>query len=106
MNDVQVKAGDDRTVERGSAEKRSISQFPEDWLEVDVLARTMGIGVSAALRQMIREWRDMRDPAAARRRERLAALARGYRQGQVTATEFADEAARLVLNGEATQSRK
>ncbi len=46
-------------------EVRGVSMYPEDWTEVIVLARTRRISVSGALRQIIREWRDLHEPKPA-----------------------------------------
>lgn len=74
-------------------EVRTVSLYPEDWLEVDTLAKVSGAGVSAAMRRIIREWRELREPKAAGDR-RMANLVEGYSRGLLTNNEFL-EAARL-----------
>ena len=40
-------------------EQRNIGMYPEDWAEVDTLARVMGeVSLSAAMRFIIKCWRD------------------------------------------------
>lgn len=65
-------------------EVRTVSLYPEDWLEVDTLARVSGTGVSAAMRRIIREWRELREPRASRMDELVA----GYTRGHLTHEEF------------------
>lgn len=77
-------------------ERRSVSLYPEDWAEVDTMARVRGSGVSGALRMIIREWRDMRDPERAARETRLRALGAAYFTQQITAEELAGEVVRLA----------
>jgi len=76
-------------------EVRTVSLYPEDWLEVETLARVSGAGISAALRRIIREWRELREPKVSRMDE----LVTGYSKGLLTHQEFL-EAAALEMTGD------
>jgi hypothetical protein len=43
-------------------EVRAVSMYPEDWTEVEVLARTQRLSISGALRRIVQEWRDLHEP--------------------------------------------
>ena len=43
-------------------ERRSVSLYPEDWQEVDTLAKVSRMSGSAAMRRIIDEWRKLREP--------------------------------------------
>jgi hypothetical protein len=45
-------------------EVRAVSMYPEDWAEVEVLARTQRLSISGALRKIVQEWRDLREPTS------------------------------------------
>jgi hypothetical protein len=56
---------DGQVQEAERVEVRGVSMYQEDWMEVKVLARTRGISISGALRQIVREWRDLHEPKPA-----------------------------------------
>lgn len=77
-----------------SVERRSVSLYPQDWAEVDTLARTAGGSTSGALRRIIREWSNLRDPVI--HTDELIEIAKAYVSGEITPEEF-QVAIRLIV---------
>ena len=55
---VDVKGGVRKQDE--TAERRSISMYPEDWQVVEAVASQLRIGVSGALRTIVQTWSGVR----------------------------------------------
>jgi len=90
-------------MDQDSIERRAIGMYHEEWLVVDALANALARksggkpNVSVAMRTIIHERETLRDPVQMRRMDRMRGLARGFFAGKVTADEFAQTAALLVL---------
>lgn len=79
-------------------ERRSVSIYPRQWFLVDTLAKERSMSASAAVRTIVEEWYNLRNPARQDgKNQRLKELVKGYLKRQITAEELAVEMVVLVL---------
>ena len=77
--------------------QQNIGMYGRHWAEVDTLARTSGISLSAAMRIIVEFWCENRDPSDTD--VRLKALAERNMRGLVTDDEYINETQLLILTG-------